>query len=50
MNQNIVFLINMREEVGRDSYNDPSAFIEFSNGMNDVYKNINKYNSGKNEI
>ena len=27
--------------------NDPKVFIEYSNDMQDVYKNINEYNPGK---
>ena len=27
--------------------NDSKAFIEFSNEMNDIYKNIEEYNSNK---
>ena len=34
-------LINKREGVGKDHFNDPKAFIEYSNDMRDVYKNIN---------
>ena len=30
-----------------DHFNDPRAFIEYSNDMHDVYKNINEYNSYK---
>ena len=26
-------------------FNDPKAFIEYSNDMHDVYKNINDYNN-----
>ena len=33
-------LINKREKVGQDHFNDPKAFIEYSNDMEDVYKNI----------
>ena len=35
------YLINKREGVGIDHFNDPKAFIEYSNDMRDVYKNIN---------
>ena len=38
------YLINKREGVGIDHFNDPKAFIEYSNDMRDVYKNINYYN------
>ena len=30
------YLINKREKVGLDHFNDPKAFIEFSNDMQDV--------------
>ena len=35
------YLINKREGVGINHFNDPKAFIEYSNDMRDVYKNIN---------
>ena len=41
------YLINKRERVGLDHFNDPKAFIEYSNDMQDVYKNIEEYNLGK---
>ena len=41
------YLINKREEVGLDHFNDPKTFIEYSNDMRDVYKNIEDYNLGK---
>ena len=28
-------------------FNDPKAFIEYSNDMRDVYKNIDEYNADK---
>ena len=34
------YLITKREKVGLDHCNDPEAFIEYSNDMQDVYKNI----------
>ena len=34
------FLINKRESVGFKHFNDPKAFIEYSNDMYDIYKNI----------
>ena len=40
-------LINNRESTGIKHFNDPKAFIEFSNDMHDVYKNINDYNPDK---
>ena len=40
-------LINKCQKVGIDHFNDPRAFMEYSNDMQDVYKNIEKYNPGK---
>ena len=45
------YLINKRERVGINHLNDPKAFIEYSNNMHNVYKNIDNYNPDKeNEI
>ena len=41
------YLINKREKLGLNHDNDPKAFIECSNDMQDVYKNIEEYNNGK---
>ena len=41
------YLINKNESVGINHFNDPKAFIEYSNDMRDVYKNIDYYNPGK---
>ena len=41
------YLINKREKVGLNHYDDPKAFIEYSNDMQDVYKNIDEYNTDK---
>ena len=41
------FLINKRESTGLKHFNDPKAFIEYSNDMHDVYKNIDEYNPDK---
>ena len=41
------FLIKKREEIGLDHFNDPKTFIEYSNDMRDVYKNIEDYNLGR---
>ena len=38
------YLINKREKVGINHFNDPKAFMEYSNDMQDVYKNIEDYN------
>ena len=37
------FLINKKENTGLKHFNDPKAFIEYSNDMQDVYKNINTF-------
>ena len=41
------YLINKKEGVGINHFNDPKAFIEYSNDMRHVYKNINYYNPDK---
>ena len=41
------FLFKKRESIGLKHFNDPKAFIEYSNDMQDVYKNIEKYNLSK---
>ena len=41
------YLINKREKVGLDHFKDRKAFMEYSNDMEDVYKNIENYNPGK---
>ena len=41
------YLINKRENVRINHFNDPKAFIEDSNNMHGVYKNIDDYNSYK---
>ena len=38
------YLINKREQAGIKYFNDPIAFIEYSNDMNDVFTNIDDYN------
>ena len=37
-------LINKRESTGLKYLNDSKAFIEYSNNMGDIYKNIEEYN------
>ena len=41
------YLINKREKVGLDHFNDPKAFMEYSNDKQDVYKNIEDCNPNK---
>ena len=38
------YLIDKREGLGIDHFKDPKAFIQYSNDMHDVYKNIGDYN------
>ena len=42
------FLINKRESTSLKHFNDFKAFIEYSNDMNDIYENIEVFNSSKN--
>ena len=42
------YLINKLEKVGLSHYDDPKAFMEYSNDMQDVHKNIEDYNPRKN--
>ena len=44
------YLINKREGVSIDHFNYPKAFIEYSNDMHDVYKNIDEYSPSKEKI
>ena len=41
------FLINKRESTCLKQFNDSKAFIEYSNNMVDIYKNIEDYNPNK---
>ena len=41
------YLINKCEKVGLDHFDDHKTFIEYSNDIQDVYKNIDDYNPGK---
>ena len=41
------YLIKKREKVELDNFNNPKAFMEYLNDMQDVYKNIEDYNPGK---
>ena len=38
------YLINQLEKVGLNHFNDPKAFMEYFNDMQDVYKKIEDYN------
>ena len=40
-------LANKREVAGLKHFNDSAAFIEWSNHMDDIYKNIKDYNPNK---
>ena len=37
------FLINKREKTGLNYFNNTKDFIEYSNGMDDIYGNIEEY-------
>ena len=41
------YLIKKREKVALNHYDDSKAFAEYSNNMQDFYKNIEEYNLGK---
>ena len=41
------YLINKREQAGIKNLNDPHAFIEYSDDMNDVLDDINEYNKNR---
>ena len=41
------YLINICKRVGLKHFNDPKAFTEYSNDVQDVYKNIDEYNINK---
>ena len=45
-----IHLINKREKVGLDHFDDHKAFTEYSNDMQDVHKNIDDYNPRKKRI
>ena len=40
-------MIKKHEDVGIKNFNDSKAFVEYSNKMADIYKNIQDYNSNK---
>ena len=42
------YLINKREKVGLDHFDNPKAFIEYSNDMQDAYKDTEGYNPKNN--
>ena len=42
------YLINKREKVGLNHSDDPKAFLEYSNNIQNLYKNIEDYNRRKN--
>ena len=41
------YLINKSKKVGLAHFNDPKVFIDHSNDMQDVYKNIEDYSLNK---
>ena len=42
------FLFTKQESTGLTHFNDSKAFIEYSNDVDDIYKNIEEYNPHKN--
>ena len=44
---NLQLLINKQENAGLNHFNDPKAFIECSNGMDNIYKYIEEYDLKK---
>ena len=44
MKKKYQYLINKREKVGLNHFDDPKAFMEYSNDMQDAHKNIEDYN------
>ena len=47
MKKKYQFLINNQESIGVEHFNDPKAFIECSDDMDDIYKNIEVYNANR---
>ena len=47
MKKSINNLINKRQQAGTKNLNNPHAFIEYSNDMNDVLEDINNYNKNR---
>ena len=47
MKQNINVKLKKRKRTGLKHFNDSKAFIEYSNDMDDIYKNIEEYNPNK---
>ena len=40
----------MWKKFGKDHFEDPKAYLEYSNDMPDVYKNVNEYNPEKKNV
>ena len=40
-------MIKNHKDIGAKHFNDPNAFIECSNSMDDVYQNIDDYNPSR---
>ena len=47
LKQKYQLLIKKRESTSLKHFNDSKAFIEYSNDMDDIFKNIEKYNPNK---
>ena len=44
------YFINKREKIGLNHFDDLKTFIEYSNEMQDIYKNIEEYNLEKKPV
>ena len=44
------YLTNKREQAGIKNLNDPHAFIEYSDDMDDVFDDINNYNKNRDKM
>ena len=44
------FLIKLRESTGLKHLNDSKVFVEYSSGMDDIYKNIEECNQNKKSL
>ena len=40
-------MLNKRKSIGSKHFNETKVFIKYSNNIQDIYKNINKYNPVK---
>ena len=48
--QNINILFKARKKIGLRHHKNPKALIEYSNNIQDIYKNIDQYNPEKDDM